>query len=221
MWWCTVRDGIVVNPDEAVRERGHIWLTCSQPWSNQSVGGRPLVRANLPGTVTTVASFKGTICEPASWEHILRVIRDEENPDAAAARAALENYRAAVAKLVAHLHERDFELLIDLILSRTGWVRLAKLGGVIEGIDIEAENVAANEIAFVQVKSQAGQSVLDDYVERFNNRRDRYDRMIFAVHSPVGALIAPKGEPVQVWTGNHIARLVVQLGLGEWVAQRL
>ncbi len=63
-----------------------------------------------------------------------------------------EAYTAAVTKLVKHLHDRDFELLIDLILARTGWVRLARLGGVTEGTDIEAENVATNEIAFVQVK---------------------------------------------------------------------
>ena len=62
---------------------------------------------------------------------------------------------ASVAKLVTALHDRDFELLIDLILARTGWTRLAELGRAIEGIDIEAENVAANEIAFVQVKSKS------------------------------------------------------------------
>jgi hypothetical protein len=43
-----------------------------------------------------------------------------------------------------------------------------------EGIDIEAENPTAGEIAFVQVKSSAAQDVLDDYVDRFNQRRDRY-----------------------------------------------
>jgi hypothetical protein len=123
--------------------------------------------------------------------------------------------------LVARLRDRDFELLIDLILSRTGWVRLARLGGVTEGIDIEAENVAANEIAFVQVKSAAGQVVLDDYVLKFGERRERYQRMIFAVHTPRGTLTPPDGQPVHLWTGERIAQLVVRLGLGEWVAKRL
>src|SRR5258708_3593570 len=114
-----------------------------------------------------------------------------------------------------------FEVLVDLILSRTGWARLARLGGVTEGIDIEVENVASDEIAFVQVKSTATQAVLDDYLSRFNARRERYNRMIFAVHTPKGALTLPSGQPISIWTGQDIAHRVVKLGLGDWVATRL
>jgi hypothetical protein len=95
------------------------------------------------------------------------------------------------------------------------------LGGATEGVDIEAENVAADEIAFVQVKSEAGQGVLDDYIQRFQARRERYDRMIFAVHKPIGTLELPTGEPAQIWSGERIAQLAVQLGLGDWIANRL
>ena len=95
------------------------------------------------------------------------------------------------------------------------------LGGTREGIDVEAENPAAGEIAFVQVKSSAGQDVLDDYVERFRQRRERYARMVFAVHTPRGHLTAPRGLPVQVWTGEKVSELVVRLGLGKWVESRL
>jgi hypothetical protein len=71
------------------------------------------------------------------------------------------------------------------------------------------------------VKSTAGQPVLDDYVRRFRERRERYARMIFAVHSVKGKLTVPADEPIQVWEGNHIAQLVVALGLGNWVGRRL
>jgi hypothetical protein len=171
--------------------------------------------------VTTTEGFQATICEPRGWREILRIIRDEEDCDAAAAAQAHKAYEAAVAQMVARLRHRDFELLIDLILSRTGWMRLARLGGVTEGTDIEAENVAANEIAFVQIRSAAGQSVLDDYVTKFAERRERYQRMIFAVHTPTGTLTPPDGHPVHVWTRERVAQLVVSLGLGEWVARRL
>ena len=63
--------------------------------------------------------------------------------------------------------------------------------------------------------------MLDDYVRRFLERTERYDRMIFAVHSPQGDLIAPDDEPVRVWKNEHITRLAVRLGLGEWTANRL
>jgi hypothetical protein len=221
LWWCTVRDGITVNADgDREKTEGSFWLTCNRAWSNHSVGGKLLARSDLPGIVGAVAGFRATICEPKGSVEILRIIEDRADPDSVAATQAREAYTATIAKLIKRLHERDFELLIDLILARTGWVRVAKLGGATEGTDIEAENVATNEIAFVQVKSKAGQRMLDDYVERFQARRERYHRMIFAVHSPDGT-VTPPGEPVQVWKGDRIAQLAVQLGLGEWIANRV
>ena len=68
---------------------------------------------------------------------------------------------------------------------------IGEVGRCTEGIDIEAENASADEIAFVQVKSSATQATLDDYVSRFNERRDRYKRMIFVVHSPSGNITPP------------------------------
>lgn len=223
MWWCTVRNGVQTNPDVETNERGHFWLTCELPWSNYSMDKeRHLVKSALPGPVAAVAGFQATVCQPKAWKAILRIIRNEEDEDARTAAAARQTYENAIAKLVARLGYKDFELLIDLILSRTGWARLGVVGGPTEGTDVEdAENIASGEIAFVQVKSIATQGVLDDYVSRFNARRDHYDRMIFAVHSPPGALKPPTGQPVAIWTAKDIAQLVVKLGLGDWVAKRL
>jgi len=222
MWWCTVCDGIETNPEVETKDRGHFWLTCATPWSNHSLGGaRHLVTTELPGIVTTTAGYQATVCEPKGAREILRIIRNEEDSDAHKAALARQAYEDAVAKLVARLGPKDFEVLVDLILSRTGWARLAKLGGATEGIDVEVENIASDEIAFVQVKSTATQAVLDDYTARFNARRERYNRMIFAVHSPKGTLTPPAGQPIAIWTGPDIARRVVKLGLGDWVATRL
>lgn len=74
------------------------------------------------------------------------------------------------------LSPKDFEGIVDLILSRSGWTRIAKLGGTTYGVDGEVENPAIGEIAFVQVKSQATQGALDDYADPFRQRRDRYWR---------------------------------------------
>ncbi len=222
LWWCTVKDRAVPNPNGATDKAGHFWLECDRPWSNYSLEDkRQLVMTELPGTVIAAAGFRATVCEPKGWKEILRIIRNEEDADARAARHARETYQDAVAKLITRLGDKDFEVLIDLILSRSGWARLAKLGGVTEGIDIEVENASADEIAFVQVKSSATQAILNDYVLRFNERRDHYKRMIFAVHSSGGDIIPPSDQPVQVWDGKQIARLVVKLGLGDWVATRL
>jgi hypothetical protein len=84
-----------------------------------------------------------------------------------------------------------------------------------------AENVAADEIAFVQVKSAATQKTLDEYVQKFNDRRDRYARMIFAVHSSDHALNAPDDSSIQVWPVDRLAELVVRLGLAEWIERKV
>lgn len=222
MWWCTVHDGITANPEGSTSERGHFWLNCATGWNNHSLDGkRHLAMSGLPGLVTATAGFKATVCEPRGSREIARIIANQEDEDAIAASAARHAYVAAVSKLVSRLGPKDFELLIDLILSRTGWARIARLGGAVEGIDIEAENIGVGEVAFVQVKSRATQQILNDYVERFTNRRDRYDRMIFAVHKPMGPLRRPPDAPVQVWDGADIANRVVSLGLSDWVATRL
>ena len=219
MWWCTVRDGITLNPEGESRDRGHFWLTCARPWTNQSLAGRVLAVGNLSGRITRTAGFQGTLCEPVGSEEILRVIHDGEDAEAAAADVARRAYEAAILLLVRRLHPKDFELLVDLILSRTGWARVAHRGGATEGVDIEAVNAAINELAFVQVKSTADQRVLADYIARFRGRA-RYQRMIFAVHTPKGALTAEDPD-IQIWDGPKIAELVVKHGLGDWVASRL
>lgn len=221
LWWCTVADHLEINSEGKNRDNGHFWLTCDRPWSNMSLGGRPLVMANLPGTVTATAGFRATTCAPRAGDQILRLIRDESDPEITAAEQARQRFEHAVDALVRRLGDKDFELLVDLILSRTGWVRVAKLGGVTEGVDVEAENIAIGETAFVQVKSAAGQAVLDDYVERFHARRDRYQRMIFAVHTARGMLEPPDDPHIQLWDGERIATLVVKLGLSDWVARRI
>lgn len=174
-----------------------------------------------PEQLRPVAGFRGTTCTPKASDAILRIIRDEQDPDIAKAAAARAEYELRVQDLVKKLSPQDFEQLIDLALARSGWTRLSKVGGIREGIDVEVENPAVDEVAFVQVKGSATQSILNDYVMRFTNRREQYDRMIFAVHSPIGRLTCPDNPEVQVWTVHEIAHRVVRLGLGEWIESKL
>lgn len=220
MWWCTVRDGAEINPLGRDQSTGNFWLVCDRPWSDHSLKGKQLAMTDLPGTVTATAGFRGTVSEPQAWEAILRVIRDETDPNVDQSAAARGHYVQAMVTIVNRLRPKDFEQLIDLILTRTGWARISTLGGAREGIDVEVQNLTADEIAFVQVKGRADQSTLDDYVARFNER-SRYARMIFAVHTPIGQLTQPADPHVQIWTSEKVAQLVVRLGLGEWVENKV
>jgi hypothetical protein len=222
MWWCTVHDGAVINPAGRDERQGNFWLVCDRKWSDESlVHKRKLASSMLPGTVSAAAGFRATVAKPKAWETILRIIRDEQDDDAIKAAVARASYVAAIDKMVKRLHWKDFELLIDLVFARTGWTRISVLGATQKDIDMEVRNLTADEIAFVQVKSSSDQAELNYYVDQFEAQSDRYARMIFAVHTADG-LIPPADDPrVQVWTGERIARLVVGLGLGEWVESRL
>jgi hypothetical protein len=124
--------------------------------------------------------------------------------------------------MIKQLHWKDFEQLIDLVLFRSGWVRTRPFDSTAEGIDTDVANPATAEIAFVQVKSTATQQTLEDYIHRFEEARDRYSRMIFAVHSPAGKIAVPGNSPIiQVWDGVRVADLSVRLGLAEWIEGRL
>lgn len=218
LWWCTVHDRAQSNKRDDP-SRGHFWLSCNRRWSNRSINGKLLSTEDLPGTVTKVAGFKATVCKPNAWKEILRIIKDQVDPKALKVQRTRSAYEEAIKALIQDLNPYDFEHLIDLILNRSGWERLSKRGSIQEGIDLGVENRAIGEHAFVQVKSEAGQAVFQKYCERFKRNRQRYKRMIFAVHTLRGEIRPPANPAIQIWTSGKIAELVVRLGLGERVEQ--
>src|SRR5882724_7634669 len=167
MWWCTVQndvtiregDDVEINEDGERLAKGHFWLNCDdgRRWSNLSLSNRLLTITDLPGDVAQTQRFSGTVCKPSRIDKILRIIRGQQDPDALSSSNARHSYQQSIKKMIQTLSPYDFELLISLILERTGWVRLSRVGGPIEGIDMEVENWAIEEHAFVQVKSTANQ----------------------------------------------------------------
>ena len=224
LWWCTVHDGIVLNQNNESREKGNFWLRVDRPWSNKSLGRTLLASSDLPGYVTKTAAYRATVCgdKNEKWQKaILRIIREEKDTDVSKAARARTVYSRRILKLIRKMQPEDFEELIEQILDRTGWLRLAKTGGTRADVDIEAYNAVAGEILFTQVKSEAGQDVLDKCVTDFNQQRERYARMIFAVHTSKGTLRVEGAPSIQIWTGEKIADLVVRLGLGERVEKKV
>jgi len=188
------------------------------------LNGILLASSDLPGYVTKTAAYRATVCgdKNEKWQKaILRIIRDEKDTDVVKASRARAVYSRRILKLIKKMQPEDFEELIEQILDRTGWLRLARTGGTRADVDIEAYNAAAGEILFAQVKSEAAQDVLDKCISDFNQQRERYARMIFAVHTPIGSLRVESASPIQIWTGEKIADLVVRLGLGERVEKKV
>lgn len=125
---------------------------------------------------------------------------------------------AVAVEMVRGLHWADFETLTDLIFARSGWQRSTPVGERHTDIDILVEQPTTGETAFVQVKSVAGQTELDDYLTRF--RASGYDRFFFVCHSAKGALVLPDESRLHLFEGRALADAAVKNGLFDWLVER-
>lgn len=72
--------------------------------------------------------------------------------------------------MIAQLDWRDFEILVDLMFACGGWQRTSAVGDGEVDVDLLLTSPTTGEAGWVQIRSQASQGVLDDYLDRF--RRD-------------------------------------------------
>lgn len=188
-------------------------------WRSTSLDGEPLRLDTLSTRLTQVAAYRQTICAVKEEAYLLRRINGIEEPvltDARHARAAMTLVAGA---MIANLHWADFETLVDLIFARSGWQRVSRVGETMADVDLVLQQPATGETAFVQVKSKAGQPVLDDYVGRFR-QSDIYDRMFFVCHSPLGTLTTAGATDLHLWAGDKLADAAVKAGLFDWLMER-
>lgn len=185
-------------------------------WSNKDIHGQPLILDQLSSKLTQVAGYRGTICEVSCNDYLLRRINGITEPIVKEAEAVRAQLVSVTRKLIAGLHWSDFETLTDLIFARSGWQRLTMVGRDAD-IDILFQQPSTKETAFVQVKSAAGQTELDDYYERFQS--SGADRFFFICHSFKGAPKLPVDKTSHLWTGDELASVVVRHGLFDWALQ--
>lgn len=189
------------------------------PWRGVDIRGERLIQSRLSPRLTRVAAYRSTICNVKAAEYLVRRINGEEDPLVTKALAAREALVTAIAEIIARLHPKEFELLVDLIFARSGWQRTSEIGGTQPDVDLVLEQIATGERAFVQVKATATNAVLRDYIQRFM-ADGSYDRMFFVCHSPNGELSAPEDSGVMVWVGTQVAELAVKAGLVDWLTEK-
>ncbi|MDP3495657.1 MAG: restriction endonuclease [Hyphomonadaceae bacterium] len=218
LWWTFAQPG--VHQDEH-----HDYLTrhrrVATPWRCTNIRGDVLALRNFSTRLTKTAGFRGTICNIDEAPYLLRRINAESEPLADEA-ATLQNQLVAMAeRLVAALHWRDFEILVDRIFADSGWRRVGVLGETQADVDLIVEQTATGERAFVQVKSRATPAVLQDYVDRYREYGD-CSRMFFICHSPKGRLRQQAvSADIELWFADTIARKAVRAGQYEWLVQRV
>ncbi len=188
-------------------------------WHKSNVDGEPLRTDHLSTKLTQVAAYRQTICKVREADYLVRRINAVEEPVVARAREARQAMVTVASEMITGLHWAEFETLVDLIFSRSGWQRISRVGETQADVDLVLEQPSTGETAFVQVKSKASPSVLQDYVDRFR-RSGAHDRMFFVCHSPTGALPADREAGLHVWVGDRLADAAVKAGLFDWLALR-
>ena len=133
---------------------------------------------------------------------------------------ALNELVISIGDILDQLHQRDFELLIELIFSRSGWQRVSAVGGTQKTLDMALKLPTTGESCFVQVKSQTDRHIFTKLVKQLDNYSG-YARMFFVYHTPAAAFDNPNTERVTIWPRYEIAKQVVDAGLVEWTLARI
>jgi hypothetical protein len=213
LYWCRPS-----GPVELLDDRSHRRQT-AEGWRNTSVNGTLLSADRLSGRLLKVQMFRGTICDVRAGDYLLRKLSDQLSPEVAAAEEAERALMTAIVDLMRLLTWQDFELLVDLVFSTSGWRRVSQVGRTQKTVDLELILPSTAERAFVQVKSQATSAALNDYVARLGEA-DAYDRMFFVWHtgdiseesSPAGVILL--GPP-------KLSRMVLDAGLSSWLREKV
>lgn len=188
-------------------------------WHSHSVAGTLLSHSVLSGALLATQNYRGTICNVRLADYALRKINDELLPEIIGADSAEAQYLAAITKLCGLLTWQDFELLVDLIFSTSGWRRTGSLGRTQKTVDIELELPTTGERAFVQVKSVADHSVFSEYLSLFQSS-DSYDRMFFVWHK--GTLSEELREKGVTMIGpKKLSELILETGLARWLRNKV
>lgn len=206
------------GPVELLEDRSHRRATVDG-WHNTSIGGSLLSADRLSGRLLKVQMFRGTICDVQAADYLLRKLNDQLSPEVAAAEEAERALVTAIVGLMRLLTWQDFELLVDLVFSTSGWRRVSQVGRTQKTVDLELILPSTAERAFVQVKSQATPAALNDYVARLA-QAEAYDRMFFVWHT--GELPEDAQPTGVILLGpQKLARMVLDAGLSSWLREKV
>lgn len=210
MYWCHA------GKDVQQLEDGSRVRRVLGSWSCDDNNGLPLTIENIDGRITKVQGFRGTICGVELPEYLLRKVNGELQPDVVETKKSLGALKANVEGLIKGLWWNDFELLVDLIFSKSGWQRISVLGKTEKDIDLDVFSPVTQKRAFVQVKSSTNADQVKEYYESFS-QFGQYSEMYFVFHTLTGADVDINDPKVHLWDLARVAELVIHAGLVDWL----
>jgi hypothetical protein len=214
MHWCRPSGPIELLPDN-----GRLRRTVAGGWRKTSINNTPLTVDRLSGHLLKVQMFRGTICQIMAFDYLMRKLNDELLPEVAEAEKAERALMAAVIGLMRRLTWQDFELLVDLTFSSSGWRRVSVVGRTQKTVDFDLVLPSTGERAFVQVKAQTQESNFQEYSDRFA-ATDAYDKMFFVWHTGEVRTDDETGN-ISLIGPDRLAQMVLDAGLTSWLREKV
>lgn len=193
--------------------------TVQSGWRSKDINGGQLSKERLSGALTKLAAYRGTSCDVDVHEYVIRRINGEKTLQAERATDVKQQMIEAVVGMMTLLTWHDFETLVDLVFSVSGWRRQGVVGKTQKTIDLDLTLPTTGERAFVQVKSSTDQATLDEYVSQFETLA--YDRMFYIYHSATRSIVEPDDASVTVVGPERLAEMIVDAGLVSWLIRKV
>ncbi|NBA97069.1 hypothetical protein [Pseudomonas sp. R5(2019)] len=215
LYWCHAAKE-VIELDDKSRIRNVIGS-----WSSTDINGKTLRVENIDGRVTKVQGFRGTICSIELQDYLVKKINGHSIDEVESATSSLNKLKADVEELIKGLWWHDFELMIDLVFSKSGWQRFSVLGKTEKDIDLDVYSPATQKRAFVQIKSATTRAELKSYIDTFHEY-EQFDEMYFVYHTCHENLsdLETHYKNIHLWDLKRISGLVVNAGLVEWLINK-
>jgi hypothetical protein len=208
------------SPAEGHADSDGVWRKIVHGWCDADLAGETLTKDRLSGALTKLAAYRGTSCNVDVAEYAIRRINGHKTPQVENALALLSQMKAAVVEMMKLLGPTDFETLVDLVFSTSGWRRQGPVGKTQKTLDLDLLLPSTGDRAFVQVKSHTTPNELAEYVERLGEL-EQYGRLFYVYHSHSGGPIKTDDEHVIVIGPEKVAELVLDAGLVDWLIRKV
>lgn len=205
--WCRVAETGIEEDDISKYRR------VAGQWSQCDIEGTSLIINQLPGRLSKIQRFSGTICslgvnEVDDLRRLMYNQPSKEYQNISSAKAALRNQVVFGLSL---LHWKDFEILVDLIFRNAGWRRVSVRGESMKYVDMVLEEPITGDLYQVQVKSDATVADYKKYADQFSEGDFR--KLYFVVHNSKEKWVnAPMYKNVEMILQERLAEMTVDLG---------
>jgi hypothetical protein len=216
LWWCCLGETKIF--DDGISK----YRKVSGGWNNCDICNHPLIINQIPGSISKVQRFQGTICRIKEEDALKRLLNNQPSPAFQAITEVKRRLAEEVEIGVKGLHWKDFETLVDLVFRNAGWRRTSVIGEMMKFVDMELEEPITGDLYQVQVKSAA---TLDDYKKYARDfSPENFRKFYFVVHSPDEKLANyqnKKDLSTELILPGQLAQMVVNLGLTDWLLKKI